>query len=50
MTRIDKAFSELSARINDMAVPGRSNGASPSIASLIGKVDAAKLRYQPGSR
>lgn len=49
MTRIDKAFSALSHRMNDIAAPGRSAGSGESIASLLGKVNAAKLRYQPGA-
>lgn len=50
MTRIDQTFSELSQRMRDMSVPGRSGAAVPSIASLLDKVNAAKLRYQPGAR
>ena len=50
MTRIDQRFSELSHRMHDLVVPGRSVAAAPSIASLLDKVNAAKLRYQPGSR
>jgi hypothetical protein len=49
MTRIDKNFSELSQRMNHVSVPGRSDVAAPSIASLLDRVNAAKLRYQPGS-
>lgn len=50
MTRIDQRFSELSHRMNDLTVPGRSGAVAPSIASLLDKVNAAKLRYQPGAR
>ncbi|MEO7468223.1 hypothetical protein [Sphingobium limneticum] len=50
MTRIDKTFSKLSHRMNDLTMPARSGAAVPSIASLLDKVNAAKLRYQPGAR
>ncbi|ETI62972.1 hypothetical protein C100_15270 [Sphingobium sp. C100] len=49
MTPIDKAFSALSHRINDLSVPGRAAPSPQSIASLLDKVNAAKLRYQPGA-
>lgn len=48
MTRIDKAFSALSHRMNDLATPGQHGATPESIASLLAKVNAAKLRYQPG--
>ncbi|MFC3440232.1 hypothetical protein ACFOKF_03295 [Sphingobium rhizovicinum] len=47
-SQIDRNFSALSHRMTDMAVPGRGAAAPESIASLIDKVNAAKLRYQPG--
>ncbi|HUD92317.1 hypothetical protein [Sphingobium sp.] len=49
MTRIDKAFSALSHRMNDVSMPGRATASPESIASLLDKVNAAKLRYQPGA-
>ena len=50
MTRIDKAFSALSDRMQHLSTPGRRVSSAESIASLIDKVDAAKRRYQPGMR
>ncbi|WP_196221718.1 hypothetical protein [Sphingobium sp. CAP-1] len=50
MTRIDKSFSAVSNRMSDLAAPGRAAGSRESIASLLDKVNAAKLRYQTGAR
>ncbi|MCI4591001.1 hypothetical protein MOK15_12985 [Sphingobium sp. BYY-5] len=47
--RIDRAFSALSHRMHDHSAPGRAAASSESIASLLDKVNAAKLRYQPGA-
>ncbi|WP_179043791.1 hypothetical protein [Sphingobium lactosutens] len=48
-SQIDRAFSALSHRMNDVAMPGRATASPESIASLLDKVNAAKLRYQPGA-
>lgn len=48
-SRIDRAFSALSHRMNDVSMPGHAASSSESIASLLDKVNAAKLRYQPGA-
>jgi hypothetical protein len=50
MTRIDKAFSALSDRMQHLSAPGRGVVSSESIPSLLAKVDAAKRRYQPSAR
>ena len=47
MTAIDRQFAALRHRMGDLSVPGRSPVASPTIASLIDRVNAAKQRYQP---
>lgn len=49
-SQIDRAFSALSHRMSDVSMPGRASGAPESIANLLDKVNAAKLRYQPGVR
>ncbi|MBZ9647675.1 MULTISPECIES: hypothetical protein [Sphingomonadaceae] len=49
MTRIDKAFSALSDRMQHLSAPGRPATSPESVASLLAKVDAAKRRYQPGA-
>ncbi|WIW88287.1 MULTISPECIES: hypothetical protein [unclassified Sphingobium] len=49
-SQIDRAFSALSHRMNDLGAPGRGAASHEPIASLIDKVNAAKLRYQPGAR
>ncbi|SER39942.1 hypothetical protein [Sphingobium sp. YR768] len=48
-SQIDRSFAALSHRMNDVAMPGRAAAAPQSIASLLDKVNAAKLRYQPGA-
>lgn len=50
MTRIDDSFAALSHRMRAMGAPGRAATVHEPIASLIDKVNAAKLRYQPGAR
>lgn len=49
MTRIDKAFTTLSHKMGELGASGRSPSQPESIASLLDKVNAAKLRYQPGA-
>lgn len=46
MTRFDQRFAALSRQMNAMPAPGRAGPASPPIASLIDRVNAAKQRYR----
>jgi hypothetical protein len=50
MTHIDRTFSALSDRMAHLSMPTRAVASSESITSLLSKVNAAKRRYQPGSR
>lgn len=47
MTAIDRQFAALRHRMGDLSAPGHSPVASPTIASLIDRVNVAKQRYQP---
>lgn len=47
MTAIDRQFAALRHRMGDLSAPGHSPVSSPTIASLIDRVNAAKQRYQP---
>lgn len=47
MSRFDQRFAALSRQMQAMPAPGRAGQASPPIASLIDRVNAAKQRYQP---
>lgn len=47
MSRFDQRFAALSRQMQAMPAPGSAGQASPPIASLIDRVNAAKQRYQP---